>query len=127
KILDPPPMRIRQFPSKHDQLPQVAPRRLPDAKASRRAPRLPGKPICSHQIGSYLSGTALGLGLIWGVAFFFAGTGLASAANAVAAKLSERDRADIARVESYNERATPFCWRKITVSQKGLTKCLTDL
>ena len=30
--------------------------RLPDAKASRRAPRLPGKPICSHQIASYLSG-----------------------------------------------------------------------
>jgi len=34
--------------------------RLPDAKASRGAPRLPGKPICSHQIDSYLSGTALG-------------------------------------------------------------------
>ena len=34
-------------------------RRLPDAKASRCAPRLPGKPICSHQIDSYLSGTAL--------------------------------------------------------------------
>jgi len=30
-------------------------------------------------------------------------------------------------IESYNERATPFCWRKTTVSQKGLTKCLTDL
>ena len=35
-------------------------RHLPDAKASRYAPRLPGKPICSHQIDSYLSGTALG-------------------------------------------------------------------
>ena len=34
-------------------------RYLPDAKASRYAPRLPGKPICSHQIDSYLSGTAL--------------------------------------------------------------------
>ena len=34
--------------------------RLPDAKASRCAPRLPGKPICSHQIDSYLSGIALG-------------------------------------------------------------------
>ena len=38
-----------------------APRRLPDAKASRGAPRLPGKPICSHQIDSYLSGIALAL------------------------------------------------------------------
>jgi hypothetical protein len=28
----------------------VALRRLPDAKASRCAPRLPGKPICSHQL-----------------------------------------------------------------------------
>ena len=43
----------------------------------------------------------LGLGLIWGAAFYFAGTGLASSASAVAAKLSERDRTDIARVESY--------------------------
>ena len=43
----------------------------------------------------------LGLSLIWGVAFYFAGTGFASATNAVAAKLSERDRADIARVERY--------------------------
>jgi len=34
-------------------------RHLPDAKASRYAPRLPGKPICSHQIDSYLPGTAL--------------------------------------------------------------------
>ncbi len=34
-------------------------RRLPDAKASRGAPRLPGKPICSHQIDSYLFATAL--------------------------------------------------------------------
>jgi hypothetical protein len=34
-------------------------RRLPDAKASRCAPRLPGKPICSHQSASYLSETAL--------------------------------------------------------------------
>jgi len=38
-------------------------RHLPDAKASRCAPRLPGKPICSHQIDSYLSGTALALHL----------------------------------------------------------------
>jgi hypothetical protein len=38
-----------------------APRRLPDAKASRGAPRLPGKPICSHQIDSYLSRIALAL------------------------------------------------------------------
>ena len=30
-------------------------------------------------------------------------------------------------IESYNEKATPFCWQKTTVSQKGLTKCLTDL
>lgn len=30
-------------------------------------------------------------------------------------------------VESYNEKAKPFCWQKTTVSQKGLTKCLTDL
>ena len=37
-------------------------RRLPDAKASRGVPRLPGKPICSHQIDSYLSGTALNVG-----------------------------------------------------------------
>jgi hypothetical protein len=34
-------------------------RYLPDGSASRYAPRLPGKPICSHQIDSYLSGTAL--------------------------------------------------------------------
>ena len=32
---------------------------MPDAKASRDAPRLPGKPICSHQIDSYMSGIAL--------------------------------------------------------------------
>ena len=40
-------------------------RRLPDGSASRRAPRqkshVPGKPICSDQIVSYLSGTALTL------------------------------------------------------------------
>lgn len=29
-------------------------------------------------------------------------------------------------IESYNEQATPFCWKKTTVSQKGMTKCLTD-
>lgn len=29
-------------------------------------------------------------------------------------------------IESYNERAMPFCWQKTTVSQKGLTKCLTN-
>ena len=38
-------------------------RRLPDGSASRCAPRLPGKPICSHQIDSYLSGTALASGI----------------------------------------------------------------
>lgn len=30
-------------------------------------------------------------------------------------------------IESYNETATPFCWQKTTISQKGLTKCLTNL
>jgi transposase len=27
----------------------------------------------------------------------------------------------------YNETATPFCWQKTTVSQKGLTACVTNL
>jgi len=30
-------------------------------------------------------------------------------------------------IKAYNQTATPFCWTKTTVSQKGLTKCLTDL
>lgn len=30
-------------------------------------------------------------------------------------------------IDSYNEQATPFCWKKTTVSQKGMTKCLKDL
>jgi transposase len=30
-------------------------------------------------------------------------------------------------IESYNDSAKPFCWTKTSVSQKGFTKCLTDL
>jgi len=30
-------------------------------------------------------------------------------------------------IETYNQNAKPFVWTKISVSQKGLTKCLTDL
>jgi transposase len=30
-------------------------------------------------------------------------------------------------IENYNERVTPFCWTRTTVSQKGMTKCLKDL
>ncbi|MEE8279251.1 MAG: hypothetical protein V3R55_00935, partial [Alphaproteobacteria bacterium] len=34
-------------------------RRSPDARASRFTPRLPGKPICRHQIDSIWSDSAL--------------------------------------------------------------------
>lgn len=30
-------------------------------------------------------------------------------------------------IQKYNEKAKPFCWTKTSVSQKGMTKCITNL